>query len=667
MNHYPQVVILFSRDPELCARLRPLLEELIQLQLCETYYDFTRFIDRNGPCVVLLDVRLPQEAPDLEEILRDAPHHLFLVMGNLRSSPMLHPAIRRMHDAIDLQEEPAEIARRVEQAQQFLDLREENRSLATEVAKIRAREKVEKPLSLNDNVFSVRELIRIMRSMDNVETLQERLLEELSGVMHLSHAGIVIRPFRENVYKVCAGWMLAPEARTSVFEVDDTFVRWFENHPHLVTRSSISHLKTTAEQLMITRVLDRLGAEVIVPLRGRNGLIGWLFTSHPLNGLPFDSKSLDQLILVSDLMAVSLERALLYQEISLQKALAETLLNALPVGIIYADAEGIIRWCSPAAQVILGGDTPDKTGQPLQVIGPKLCAVANALDDQPRGEALTKEWRDPVNGRPLRVSAIAIENQARYSGILMTLEDRTRENAMLDKQERLDRGLFWNQLAASMSHEVRNPLVAIKTFAQLLPERYQDPEFRDEFSHLVNHEINRLNAMIDQLNDFAHPRELSLIKLDVRQPLQFAWVQFQKNPPYVPMPEVTDEIDAALPDVLADLNALTESIRLLLENAAEALENRKGTIHVSLKRGFDLECGETVEIGIEDNGPGIPDELRDHIFSPFCTQKARGLGLGLPIAQRTMSDHNGKIEVLSNPRGTRVRLILPAFKMGTTS
>lgn len=664
MNHYPQMVILFSRDPQLRSRLRPLLEEVMQLQHCDSYQEFLRLTDRNGPGVVIMDIRLPGDAPDLEDILNDAPHHLFLVMGNLRSSPMLHPDIRRVHDTLDLLEEPAEIARRVEQAQQFLDLREENRNLASEVTRMRAQEKEEMPPSLNENVFSVRELIRILRSMDSVETLQERLLEELSGVMHLSRAGIVIRPFRENTYRVCAGWMLPPEARNCDFRADDAFVRWFENHPHLVTRSRISHLKTTAEQLMINRVLDRLGAEVIVPLRGRNGLIGWLFTSHPLHGFPFDSRSLDQLILVSDLMAVSLERALLHQEISLQKTLAESLLNALPVGIIYADAEGLIRWCSPAAQTILGGEAPNKTGMPLHALGPRLCAAAQALDDMPAGEPVTREWQDPVNGRPLRITAIAIENQSRYSGVLMTLEDRTRENAMLDKQERLDRGLFWNQLAASMSHEVRNPLVSIKTFAQLLPERYQDPEFRNEFSNLVGHEINRLNAMIDQLNDFAHPRELSLIKLDVRQALQFAWVDFQKNPPYTPLPEVTDDIEAGLPDVLADLNALTESIRLILQNAAEALEGRHGIIHVTLKRGFDLECGETVEIGIEDNGPGIPDELRDQIFSPFCTHKARGLGLGLPIAQRTMADHNGKLEVLSNPRGTRVRLILPAFKMG---
>jgi len=667
MNHYPQVVTLFSRDLELTERLKPLLQETVKLQTSTSYYEFSRLMDRTGPGVVILDIRLPSDAPDLEAFTEEFPHHLFIVMGSLSSSPMLHPAIRKMYSAIGLTTETEKVCSLVEQAQRYLDLHEENRRLKIEVTKTKITAIPEPVQTSTEKIFSVRELIRIMRSLDNVEALQERLLEELSNVIHLSRAGIAQKGFRENTYKICAGWMLSPESRGCVFEENDSFIRWFESHPHVLTRNIIHQLDSSSEQIMLSRIMDRLGAEVIIPLRGRDGLIGWFFCNHPLNGVPFNQDDLDQLILISDLMAVSLERALLHQEVTLQKKLAETLINALPIGIIYADAEGIIRWCSPATQLILGGEHPDKTGESIHNLGPKLCEVVNALPKEGSGHPVVREWRDPSNGRPLRATAITIRNQDIYSGILMTLEDRTQENAILDKQERLDRGLFWNQLAASMSHEVRNPLVTIKTFAQLLPERYEDPEFRSEFSELVGHEISRLNAMIDQLNDFAHPPEISLAKLDVRQAVQFAWIEFEKSPPYKPIPVVTDEIEECLPDVLADLNALSKSIELLLQNAAEVLENLKGSIHVSIKKGFDLECGETVEVCIEDDGPGIPDKVKDQIFSPFCTIKARGLGLGLPIAQRTMADHNGKIEVVSSPRGTRVRLILPAFKMGSRS
>lgn len=668
MNRYPQTVTLFSRDAVLCERLRPLLEELVSLQICSSYYEFSRLMDRIGPGVVLLDIRLPEDAPELEDLGEQFPEHLFLALGNPVSTPMQDPAVQRMHAALDIRSAPSLIAKRVEMAQEFLDLKEENRRLAREAEALRVTPSPESPPPENEKLFSVREWIRIMRSMDNVEVLQERLLEEISGALHLSRSGIALKRFRENTYRVCAGWMLSPEARSSEYDEANPFVRWFESHPWVVTRSGLGHLESTGEQIMLNRVLDRLGAEVIVPLRGKNDLIGWFFCSHPLTGQPFKEDKLDQLILIADLMAVSLERALLYKEVNFQKTLAETLINSLPVGILYADAGGTIRWCSPAVCSLLGGEHPDKTGKNLQVLGPELFALASQSGRSDSPLPATLDWKDPANGRPVRATAIQIQSpEEKELGVLMTLEDRTRETAIQNKQERLDRGLFWNQLAASMSHEVRNPLVTIKTFAQLLPDRYQDPEFRAEFSDLVGHEINRLTAMIDQLNDFAHPREVSLIRMDVRQALQFAWVQFQKNPPYIPLPEITDELEPCLPDVLADLDALTQSIELILQNAAEALEGREGTIHVSLKNGVDLECGETVEIGISDNGPGIPEDLRDHIFSPFCSQKARGLGLGLPIAQRTMADHNGKIDVVSSPRGTQVRLILPALNLRGTS
>lgn len=663
MNVLPQSIILFSRDENLRQRILPLFEESMELRMCDSHHEFTRLADQNGPCVIMLDVRLPHEAPEVDELLLDYPDHVFIALGKPRSAPMLQPAISHMFAAMDLETAPSLLADRVEQAQRHLQLLEENRLLKREVANAKIRPHPKPPRRESGQMFSTRELIRIVRCMNNVDVLQERLLEELSTSLQLSRAGIVLRTHAADPYQIRAGWMLPPNARSIQFPPNDPFVRWFEKHALLVSRSGIDQLSSIQDQAMLVRVLDKLGAEMIVPLRGRDGLLGWFFTGHPLTGHPFDEDTTDQLILAADLMAVSLESALLHQEVNLQKTLAETLINSLPVGIMYTDERGLIRWCSPVANFLLGSKEHDHTGKHLQSLGPHINEAANALFHTDRSGPVIRDWQDPVNGRPLRATAIPLANQHRFSGILMTLEDRTAENQMKDKQDRLERGLFWNQLAASMSHEVRNPLVAIKTFAQLLPERYEDPEFRAEFSSLVGHEINRLNAMIDQLNNFAHPPELNLIDLDVSQAVQFAWVHLQKFPPDDnPLPEMHEEIEPCLPEVKADLNALSDCIGHLLRNAAEALSGRKGRIHISMYTDTDLELGETVNIRIVDDGPGVLPELREHVFSPFCTQKARGLGLGLSIAHRTMADHNGKLELTTTPRGTTVVLSLPASK-----
>src|SRR4029078_7223741 len=100
------------------------------------------------------------------------------------------------------------------------------------------------------------------------------------------------------------------------------------------------------------------------------------------------------------------------------------------------------------------------------------------------------------------------------------VHDLTAEHNRRQKQDLVDRAAFWTDLAASMSHEIRNPLVAIKTFAQLLPERFCEPEFRKNFNQIVVEEIHRLDKIVSQINSFAHPAELKMRPLDIRAPVK---------------------------------------------------------------------------------------------------------------------------------------------------
>jgi len=228
-----------------------------------------------------------------------------------------------------------------------------------------------------------------------------------------------------------------------------------------------------------------------------------------------------------------------------------------------------------------------------------------------------------------------------------------------ERQERVDRATFWTELAAAISHEVRNPLVAISTFAQLLPERYNDPEFRGEFGGLAVREIARLNAMIDQINAFANPGELTFTELDIADVIRRATQQVAAaTRTAIPIRPV---IGASLPGVRGDASALAEAIAHLITNAVEALE---GAHEPSITVSADLDGrgngSRQLLVRVQDNGPGIRPEVVDKVFSPFCTLKARGIGLGLPIARRTITDHNGRLEIETGRGGTTVTIRLPA-------
>jgi nitrogen fixation/metabolism regulation signal transduction histidine kinase len=229
------------------------------------------------------------------------------------------------------------------------------------------------------------------------------------------------------------------------------------------------------------------------------------------------------------------------------------------------------------------------------------------------------------------------------------------------KQDLVDRAAFWADLAASMSHEIRNPLVAIKTFAQLLPERFDDADFRKEFNEIVVGEVDRLDKIITQISDFAHPPDLTLKPIDVRSPvkkgIEIARSRFGVNGGVA----VETSLPNDLPKVLGDETALAEAFAHLVVNAAEASSGKnKPRITLAAKPLRQGKKSGGVVVTVQDNGKGIDAELRDKVFSPFCTTKPRGMGLGLPIVKRTVFDHNGRVDIDSTSRGTLVSIVLPA-------
>jgi len=124
---------------------------------------------------------------------------------------------------------------------------------------------------------------------------------------------------------------------------------------------------------------------------------------------------------------------------------------------------------------------------------------------------------------------------------------------------------------------------------------------------------------------------------------------------------IETQLPADLPKILGDENALAEAFAHLVTNAAEALSGQtKPLITFSAKPIRENGHQGAVLVTVHDNGHGIPPEMKEKVFSPFCTTKPRGMGLGLPIVKRTIFDHNGRLDIDTSERGTSVNIALPA-------
>jgi signal transduction histidine kinase len=232
-------------------------------------------------------------------------------------------------------------------------------------------------------------------------------------------------------------------------------------------------------------------------------------------------------------------------------------------------------------------------------------------------------------------TAIAIENARLY------------ENLKKSKSyiRRADRLASLGTLTAGLAHEIRNPLVAIKTLTQLLPERLDDEEFRNKFLNIASGEVDRIASLVTELLDFARPSDPKLESEDINTILD-GMILLVSTETKKKQIKVIKNYASDLPPVQIDREQIKQVFLNVLLNAIEAT-SEKGRITVKT-RSFLKTGGEPcVQIEFSDTGCGISEEHLEDIFNPFFTTKNTGSGLGLSISNQIVQDHKGYIAVES--------------------
>ncbi len=272
------------------------------------------------------------------------------------------------------------------------------------------------------------------------------------------------------------------------------------------------------------------------------------------------------------------------------------------------------------------------------MLGPKLSGAGYSSDDLHAFATLANE------------AAVALENAISYEELLKVNEQLKAASERLLLQERLAAA---GQFATGMAHEIKNPLSAIKTFAQYLPEKYADPKFREKFFRIVQSEIDRITSIVKELSDFAKPAPLQLqpVRLDelLGDILSLLSDQCLKQ-----KVEVVTAFGHNGLMLQADPQQIKQVLLNLLLNSLEAMPNggRLEVVTHSNRHGLILR--------VMDTGCGIDPEQQRHIWDPFFTTKERGMGLGLAIVKGIVERHGGHIAVTSKPgQGAVVEIQLP--------
>jgi two-component system nitrogen regulation sensor histidine kinase GlnL len=351
---------------------------------------------------------------------------------------------------------------------------------------------------------------------------------------------------------------------------------------------------------------------------------------------------------------------------------ASALLAALPNPVIALDRAGTVRFVNPAAEQYFGASASALVGHPLgEFILPQspLFALADAVW---RVGGSIAEYDVLLEGPRLPARSVTIQGAAAGEGadlLVLTLHERSMADKMDRQLTHRNAARSVTAMAAMLAHEVKNPLSGIRGAAQLL-EQDADEAGR-ELTQLICDETDRIVALVDRMEAFSEHAPITRDNVNIHEVLDRVRKIAQSG--FARHVRIHEEYDPSLPPLRGDRDLLLQVFLNLVKNAAEAAPPASGEIVLTTayRHGLRLTApgGDgrqhlPLMVSVADNGSGIPDDLKAHLFDPFVTTKRNGTGLGLALVAKVIGDHGGVIEFDSQPRRTVFRVFLPVVTPG---
>lgn len=394
--------------------------------------------------------------------------------------------------------------------------------------------------------------------------------------------------------------------------------------------------------------LAALGWVVVLPLVSDDAVIGAIALGPKLSGEPYYAQDMDLLATLANQAGIAVKSARLYADVVLANEYVSNIVAAISSGVVAINAAGRVAMFNPAAERLTGRGAAHVLQQPADRLP---ACLAEALAQTVRGGkgVVLPEVAMPAGAgaRPVICTTAPLRGaRGGVQGAVAVFSDLTPFKKLELERRRAERLAYFEGLASGLAHEIQNPLVAIKTFVQLIPRRRGDERFLDDFGRVVGREIERIERLLERLRTLARPGARPQRRLDLRAPAREALELMQ--PAFA---EKGIAVRLSLGDeeapVVGDHDELKQLVHNLLLNAWEAAP-------VGGALTLEVSGPEPARLTVADTGPGVPADLLERIFDPFFTTRTHGTGLGLAICAGIAAAHRSRLRAANGPSGGAV-------------
>ncbi len=344
-----------------------------------------------------------------------------------------------------------------------------------------------------------------------------------------------------------------------------------------------------------------------------------------------------------------------------------SILNALGTAVLVVDDGCTIQQVNTAAENLFESSAIHLSGAPLGELLPTDCPLFGLIEQARSGLTSVSEYGvfldTPRTGH--RTMDIQVSPLVEMSGwVVVSLHEQSIALKIGQQLTHRNSARSVTAMAAILAHEVKNPLSGIRGAAQLLEQSCQADD--RALTQLICDEADRIVALVNRMEVFSDERPIEREAVNIHRVLEhvrrIAQAGFGRHLRFV------EHYDPSLPHVFGNRDQLIQVFLNLVKNAAEAAPADGGEVVLSTGYqhgvrlavpGSDSRMHLPLVVSVQDNGPGIPEDLRGQLFDPFVTTKSSGTGLGLALVAKIVGDHGGVIEFDSHPRRTVFRVMLP--------